>query len=126
MEAGRFTKKPVTIEAKQYHGTREALETRALLAWLEEHGVEHRIEQAGLYINTLEGDMLARLGWWIIRGVQGEFYPCAPDIFEATYRRADEEDDQPLLGLATTRQLLEELTARAEINGYAEYRTVDA
>lgn len=36
-------------------------------------------------IRTLEGDMRAREGDWIIRGVQGEFYPCKPDIFEETY-----------------------------------------
>ena len=38
-----------------------------------------------LTIPTLEGDMIARHGDWIIKGVQGEFYPCRPDIFEATY-----------------------------------------
>ena len=36
-------------------------------------------------IDTLEGEMHADPGDWIIRGVQGEFYPCKPDIFEATY-----------------------------------------
>jgi hypothetical protein len=36
-------------------------------------------------IKTLEGVMRGELGDWIIRGVQGEFYPCKPDIFEATY-----------------------------------------
>lgn len=36
-------------------------------------------------IPTLEGDMIARHGDWIIRGVKGEFYPCKPDIFVATY-----------------------------------------
>lgn len=38
-----------------------------------------------LAIQTLEGDMVAEPGDYIIRGVQGEFYPCKPDIFEATY-----------------------------------------
>jgi hypothetical protein len=36
-------------------------------------------------IATLEGDMTASPGDWIIKGVKGEFYPCKPDIFEATY-----------------------------------------
>ena len=36
-------------------------------------------------IKTLEGTMRANPGDWIIRGVQGELYPCKPDIFEATY-----------------------------------------
>ena len=46
-------------------------------AWVREDG--------GLDIHTLEGVMTANLGDWIIRGVMGEFYPCKPDIFEATY-----------------------------------------
>ena len=38
-------------------------------------------------IDTLEGTMKASVGDWIIKGVQGEFYPCKPDIFDATYER---------------------------------------
>lgn len=41
----------------------------------------------GIYINTLEGKMLAQNGDYIIKGVKGEFYPCKPDIFEQTYER---------------------------------------
>lgn len=41
-------------------------------------------------IETLEGLMVANKGDWIIRGVQGEFYPCKPDIFAATYEPAEE------------------------------------
>jgi hypothetical protein len=44
-----------------------------------------RITDEGIIIPTLEGDMLARWGDWIIRGVQGELYPCRPEIFAATY-----------------------------------------
>jgi hypothetical protein len=43
-----------------------------------------------LEIHTLEGDMRADVGDWIVRGVKGEFYPCKPDIFEATYDLVDE------------------------------------
>jgi len=42
-------------------------------------------DKIGLYINTLEGRMEAVEGDYIIRGVNGEFYPCKPDIFEKTY-----------------------------------------
>lgn len=42
-------------------------------------------------IPTLEGTMTARPGDWVIRGVAGEFYPCKPDIFEATYKPVEEE-----------------------------------
>lgn len=41
-----------------------------------------------LIVPTLEGDMAASPGDWIIHGVKGEFYPCKPDIFRATYERA--------------------------------------
>jgi hypothetical protein len=42
-------------------------------------------DDIGLLINTLEGQMLGRGNDWIIKGVNGEFYPCKPDIFEKTY-----------------------------------------
>ncbi|HVS35889.1 MAG TPA: hypothetical protein VMS17_09925 [Gemmataceae bacterium] len=45
----------------------------------------------GIVIHTLEGDMLAKWGDWIIRGIKGEIYPCAPDIFEATYELVQED-----------------------------------
>lgn len=45
-----------------------------------------------LEVETLEGTMTADLGDWIIRGVQGELYPCKPDIFAATYEPADAAD----------------------------------
>jgi hypothetical protein len=38
-----------------------------------------------IYLDTLEGTMRADVGDWVIKGVKGEFYPCKPDIFEATY-----------------------------------------
>lgn len=44
----------------------------------------------GLAITTLEGVMIAEENDWIIKGIQGEFYPCKPDIFEATYEPADD------------------------------------
>lgn len=43
----------------------------------------------GITIPTLEGDMNAEFGDWIIKGVKGEFYPCKPDIFAATYERVE-------------------------------------
>jgi hypothetical protein len=51
------------------------------------------VPRIGLVIPTLEGDMLAVESDWIIKGVQGEFYPCKPDIFEQTYAPADDEPE---------------------------------
>jgi hypothetical protein len=91
---GRYRKRPVVIEAVQYTAGYDGW--WALNAWAQQwrdtdDDVVLRINSDGtLTIPTLEGDMRAVLGDWIIRGVQGEFYPCKPDIFDATYEPADE------------------------------------
>lgn len=83
----KFRKKPVVIEAMQWLG-RNAMD---LMRWADNLGGEcrWRFESSGLVIETLEGDMRAELGDWIIRGVKGEYYPCKPDIFAATYEAAE-------------------------------------
>jgi hypothetical protein len=86
--AGRYRKRPVEIEAMQYPGLRELADARRVFEWLDAHGAEHSHGDGGMLIHTLEGMMLARPGDWIIRGVKGEFYPCKPDIFDATYEPA--------------------------------------
>lgn len=73
-----FRKKPVVIEARQWTGGNAV----PLLDWIGTHA---RQEGSCLIIHTLEGDHEASLGDWIIKGVQGEFYPCKPEIFNATY-----------------------------------------
>ena len=84
-----YRKKPVEIEAWEF--TREALKSSD--SWVRLYGNELRLisQYAGevLYIeiDTLEGIMRANLGDFIIKGVQGEFYPCKPDIFEQTYEK---------------------------------------
>lgn len=75
----KFRKKPVVIEAVQYDGT-FPLDFLGDAEHVQALGVGDGIE-----IHTLEGVMTASVGDWIIRGVQGELYPCKPDIFEATY-----------------------------------------
>ncbi len=83
MTIGRFRKKPVVIEAVQYDGKNGT----QLLSWM--NGVECEEDFLGDYveIKTLEGTMRADRGDWIIKGVKGEFYPCKPAIFEATYEK---------------------------------------
>lgn len=76
----KFRKKPVEIEAKCFTGGNH----NALIEWGAEAGIR-RAASGRLIIPTLEGDMTVSIGDWIIKGVQGEFYPCKPDIFEATY-----------------------------------------
>lgn len=74
----QYRKKPVVIEAKQY--TRNGLEAEQVAEWCGGNQTDE-----GCEIVTLEGTMLAGYGDWIIQGVNGEFYPCKPDIFEKTY-----------------------------------------
>ena len=82
----KFRKKPIIIDAEQ---------------WFPEKEIEGVINQTS-YVNgvipvhygivsTLEGDMRVSFGDWIITGINGEKYPCKPDIFEKTYERVCEE-----------------------------------
>ena len=59
----------------------------------------------GVYIETLEGKMLANYGDYIIKGVNGEFYPCKPDIFEKTY---DKADDSSVMGFGDAIEVLKQ------------------
>lgn len=79
----KFVKKPVEIEAMQF--TDETKDQ--VFNWITCTRSASHDENGDpvLIILTLEGAMTARLGDWIIKGVQGEFYPCRCDIFEATY-----------------------------------------
>jgi hypothetical protein len=54
-----------------------------------------------MIIHTLEGDMKADIGDYIITGVQGEQYPCKPDIFEQTYKKVDKDTDEPTIDIVT-------------------------
>ena len=85
----KFRKKPIVIEAMQLPlGADDASEE--LLDFLHSMPRPWNSERDGsLVIHTLEGDMMADPEDWIIRGVKGEFYPCKPDIFEATYEAVD-------------------------------------
>jgi hypothetical protein len=88
----KFRKKPVVIEALRWDGTAEG--AIPIIDWILATGQRAASYDDGdpgvgvpesLRIETLEGTMRAEPGDWIIRGVQGEFYPCKPDIFIATY-----------------------------------------
>ena len=94
---GRFTKNPVTIDAIKWTGSnlREVIaftdgppDTRSIHAGMAWEAYVDLVARDGLKIYTLEGKMLANIGDWIIRGIKGEYYPCKPDIFEATYTSA--------------------------------------
>ena len=81
-----YKKKPVVIEALQFHrdNWNELLKFTKRQACL----LDTSKELVTCIIPTLEGKHIATEGDYIIKGVQGEFYPCKPDIFEQTYEEA--------------------------------------
>ncbi len=83
----KYRKKPVAIDAIQWNGNLADL--GPLGRWHNDITVEQPLIGNELTINTLEGDMTAQVGDWVIKGVKGELYPCKPDIFEATYERVE-------------------------------------
>lgn len=80
-------KRPVEVEAWQFNGENHA----EIVAWIGGGAVagvrdgDDLNNITALFIETLEGRHRADIGDWIIKGVKGEFYPCKPDIFTATY-----------------------------------------
>lgn len=92
MTALNFRKKPVVIQAVQFDGSSSGIgEIKAWMQTGEHKRGEVRTQDCGrvLEIETLEGVMTAQPMDWIIKGVKGEFYPCKPDIFAATYEAAE-------------------------------------
>jgi len=87
---GFYRKKPVVIEAVQYLPGETCDEVAALMGC--SHDEMDCGAEAEWIIPTLEGDLHASPGDWIIRGVQGEFYPCKPDIFAATYEPVETKE----------------------------------
>ena len=91
----KATKKPVTIECFKYDG--DLMNSNGeyyVPEWAEKaynDGVIFFKDQGEMYIKTLEGEHHASVGDYIIRGVNGELYPCKPDIFEKTYDIHDTE-----------------------------------
>jgi endo-1,4-beta-mannosidase len=75
----QYRKKPVVIEAVQWTGDNRS----EIFAFAGKFAVWGDV--SGMIIKTLEGQHIASVGDYIIKGVNGEFYPCKPEIFEKTY-----------------------------------------
>lgn len=107
----KYRKKPVVIEAFQYDGD---LMNRNGEYYVPQWAVEAHengtlfFDGPTLKVKTLEGDMVVAVNDYIIKGIKGELYPCKPDIFEATYEKAEESEkieltiavDEKVLGKA--------------------------
>ena len=97
--SSKYRKKPVVVDALQltranavkvYEWVHDCTAIKTdmdLYRWDDYLSI---IERKGMRIPTLEGEMTASIGDYIIKGVQGEFYACKPDIFEATYEVVNE------------------------------------
>lgn len=99
----RYRKRPVEVEAVRWEGCNYDQVLR-LLRFAGDRLTY--IPPSTLVIHTLEGDMTARVGDYIIRGVHGEHYPCKPDIFAETYEEVTTEADREA---AAARAALEEI-----------------
>lgn len=88
----KFKKKPVEIEAWQLPLTKEDRKDIIFKMKCHERDIvilktNENNEDVKLEIKTLEGIMIAQNNDWIIKGVEGEFYPCKDSVFQATYER---------------------------------------
>lgn len=82
----KYRKKPVVIEAIRWDGSNKVEIQQFMNQYLDENTIKNT-----LIIPTLECDHIANLGDYIIKGVNGEFYPCKPDIFWKTYEQVNVE-----------------------------------
>jgi hypothetical protein len=81
----KYRKKPVVVDVVRYNGKNKVEIQLFMNMYLDE-------TSRGLKIPTLEGDVFASVGDYIIKGVEGEFYPCKPDIFEKTYEMVGDNE----------------------------------
>lgn len=85
MNPQRFRKKPIIVEAMQFDGSPESIValyrwSGDVIGWSQPGG---QVQDA--FVVTMEGEMAFDTGCWIVKGVQGEFYPIKSDIFAETY-----------------------------------------
>lgn len=86
MESIKYIKKPVVIEAMQFKSDMSVKDLNDLIDFIGmKNVVDIGRDNLYLIIRTLEGNMTASSGDYIIKGIRGEYYPCKPDIFEETY-----------------------------------------
>lgn len=90
MKMKKYRKKPVVIEAIQFKDDPDTLIEIQEFMQSELRISYENPDAPVIKIETLEGIMDASIGDWIIKGVNGEFYPCKPDIFEKTYEAVEE------------------------------------
>lgn len=87
----KFRKKPVVISAVRHGGSTTSMV--AIQEWMRTGAYTSpdivTMDLRSFGIETLEGTMTVSIGDWVIKGVDGEFYPCKPEIFAKTYEVAE-------------------------------------
>lgn len=83
----KYVKRPVIIEAIEFDGTQES--KKEIMDW-SEGNVGKSAFTHELFVQTLEGFLKIQNGDFVIKGIKGEFYPCKPDFFHATYDRIED------------------------------------
>lgn len=89
----RYRKKPIPVEAHQLLGSEDGQTGRDLAAWCG-GTVSGAFAEPKVFVPTLEGDLVARAGDWIVKGHRGEFWPVKGDIFAETYEPAAADTDE--------------------------------
>jgi len=89
MMMAKYRKKPIVIEAIQFIDTPERLEELSKFIDNQPLRVDYKNPNKPVLKLQTEGEHIASIGDYIIKGVKGEFYPCKPDIFEMTYELAE-------------------------------------
>ncbi len=79
----KFKKKPIEVEAWLFKDHKSCFDRFKKMGIPIKYDYQHSPDNC--FIPTLEGNMYISDGDWVIKGIKGEFYPCKPDIFEATY-----------------------------------------
>ena len=89
----KFRKKPVVIDAIQWSGTWEDIPSMKEFCpdLFERNDLDFK--RTYLFVKMLEGEHIVSPWDYIIKGIKGEFYPCKPDIFEMTYEKVEDKNE---------------------------------
>lgn len=116
----KYVKKPIVIEAVQWTGKNQ----EEILAFCNKADFfyDYKIDELRLTIKTLEGNHIATIGDFIIKGIKGEFYPCKLGIFEQTYEEAKNKSvyiSGPMTGTSDWEERFGEAERSLKLDGYS-------
>jgi len=104
----KFVKKAVIVEAEQWIGCNISTLSE-FMATAKTDFITGKASEGIIQILTLEGIMTARIGDWIIKGIDGELYPCKDSIFKRTYQKPGESDHEEVVDLSKSKLEIDQL-----------------